>query len=704
MNIVLGIDFGTSNTVISYFNNNKPNILLDGNFKVIKTKIGIKNNLYTCGNYLSLDNDELIYNFKTKIGTEELDNILIIFFDHLKKLILKKFNNIPNICLKTVITVPSNFNDLQRKIIKKNFIYAGFDIIRIINEPSAAALSYGLGLNNLINNSELDNDNKILVFDLGAGTLDISILLKDNNFYEVKHSIGLNDLGGNNFTELIYKFILTQINVSNIELYNKIINDKKIENKLWYVCQNAKEKLSWLDNYEIKIDNFIFNLNVTKFENLCDVLFDKLILLLTDIKNNYYESIQYIIMVGNSSKIPKIKTIINNIFNIEPWLHPNLESVVAEGACLYSAILQNVYKTEENIVLLDILPLSLGVEMADGNFSIIIPKNTPLPIKKTNKYTTDSPDLNNVIVKIYQGERLIANKNTLIGKFIFDKVSIGGSPQIYITFKVDTNSMITVTVVDRKSGDEKNILIKDIPKLDEDEIKLIINNANINNKIDEEEIIRCNRTYLLNNKIELAMTNVSNNNLLNENKKQEILNDLLELELKIADSNNITLLNMINYIDETYSNIIKNNTQNDETEDLEEKTLLNELKFSLKNKINLLINKNPEWTEYLNPILDDLSYTNISLDYIHDKLDIIKDLEETTVIDENYYDQFKNVCLFIKSQIEEGLIIFNDLNKLDELTDLVNLSLILIENNDINTNWQDQLNLFNEKCELINSI
>jgi hypothetical protein len=342
--------------------------------------------------------------------------------------------------------------------------------------------------------------------------------------------------------------------------------------------------------------------------------------------------------------------------------------------------------------------------MADGNFSIIIPKNTPLPIKKTNKYTTDSPDLNNVIVKIYQGERLIANKNTLIGKFIFDKVSIGGSPQIYITFKVDTNSMITVTVVDRKSGDEKNILIKDIPKLDEDEIKLIINNANINNKIDEEEIIRCNRTYLLNNKIELAMTNVSNNNLLNENKKQEILNDLLELELKIADSNNITLLNMINYIDETYSNIIKNNTQNDETEDLEEKTLLNELKFSLKNKINLLINKNPEWTEYLNPILDDLSYTNISLDYIHDKLDIIKDLEETTVIDENYYDQFKNVCLFIKSQIEEGLIIFNDLNKLDELTDLVNLSLILIENNDINTNWQDQLNLFNEKCELINSI
>jgi molecular chaperone DnaK len=699
MNVILGIDFGTSNTVISYFENNKPNILFDGNFKVIKTKIGIKNDLYTCGNYLSLDNDELIYNFKTKIGTENLDNILIIFFDHLKKIILKKFTNAEK--LKTVITVPSNFNDLQREIIKKNFINVGFEIIRIINEPSAAALSYGLGLNNLDLN---DDDKKILVFDLGAGTLDISILLKDNNFYEVLHSIGLNDLGGNNFTDLIYKYILNQIYISNISLYNKIINNKIYENKLWYICQNAKEKLSWLDNYEIKLDDFMFILNVSKFENICDKLFDRLIETLNNLHNQKENNIQYIIMVGNSSKIPKLKVIIEKIFHIKPWLHPNLESVVAEGACLYSAILQNQYKIDENIILLDVLPLSLGVETADGNFSIIIPKDTPLPIKKTNKYTTDSPDLNNVIIKVFQGERLIANKNTLIGEFIFDKISVGGTPQIDITFKVDTNSIISVTVVDRKSGNEKNILIKDIPKLNEDEIKLIIDNANINNKIDDEEITRCNRTYLLNNKIETAITNVSNNILLDENNKKKILDDLLDIESKILISDNVTLLNLLNYIEETYPNLIKNYSYDDESEDLEEKTLLNELKFSLHNKIIMLLNTNPEWTEYLNPILDDLTLTNISLDYIHDKLDIIKDLEDNTTSDTeiDYFVQFKNICLFIKSQIEEGFIIL-DIDKIDELTKLINSSLILIDDNPPNTDWENEIFIFNQKCELINN-
>jgi len=690
MDIILGIDFGTSNTVVCYYDNNKANILLDGNFKVIKTKIGIKNNIYTCGNYLSLDNDQLIYNFKTNIGynNESEDFYLLIFFDHIKSIVKKKFKDTTN--FKTVITVPSNFNDIQREIIKKNFINAGFNIIRIINEPSAAALAYGLNLTDI-------NDKQILVLDLGAGTLDISILVKDDNFYEVLYSVGLNNLGGNNFTQVIYDFILKQINISDIELYNKIINNQILENKLWYICQNAKEKLSWLENYEIKFETFSFILNITKFENLSNVLLDKFTNLLDEIKINFNQ-LNYIIMVGLSTKIPIIKNIVQKIFNIKPWSHPNLESVVAEGACLYGAILENVFKINENIMLLDILPLSLGVETADGNFSIIIPKDTPIPVKKTNKYTTDSPELKNVIIKVYQGERLIANKNTLIGEFIFDKLSTGGKPQIDITFNVDSNSIITVTITDKKSGNEKNILIKNIPKLNEEEIKSIIDNANINNKIDEEEIIRCNRTYLLNNQIELAINNVTTNNLLDEERKNQILADLLNIESKINNSDNINLLNMLNYIEDNYSNLIKNNT-NDETDNLEEISLLNELKFDLQNKIILLLNKNPEWNEYLTPILEKLLLSNITLDYIHDKLDIIKDLEN--IDDDNcidYYDQYKNVCLFIKTQIEEGLI---ELNNMDELVNLINSSLILIQENDSNINWEEEFNKFNLKCESI---
>jgi molecular chaperone DnaK len=679
MDLILGIDFGTTNTVISYFENNKANILVDGVFKTIKSKIGIKDNIYTCGNYVALNNDELIHNFKTKIGNEAMDKNLIIFFSHLKKLINKKFSNCN---LKTVITVPSNFNDLQREIIKKNYINAGFDILRIINEPSAAALAYGLSISG-------SDEEKILVLDLGGGTFDITLLLKDNGFFEVIHSIGLNNLGGNDFTQVIYDFILKQ---------NPNINDL---NKLWFACQNAKEKLSWIDNYEIKVNKFTYNLNIRQFENLCNNLISRISEILNKIKDEY-QDIKYIIMVGNSSKIPQIKQLVQSIFNISPWLHPNLESVVAEGACLYGAILENVYKSNEKVTLMDVLPLSLGVETIDGNFSVIIPKDTPLPIKRTQKYTTDTPSENSVKIKVYQGERLIANKNTLIGEFIFDKISIGAAPQIDITFKVDTNSIITVIVTDKKSGEEKNILLKDIPKLNNDEIENIISLANSNNKVDEEEMNRCNRIYLLNTKIEIAMNNIKLNNLIDDKNRNELLNELYKIEVQIENSDNITLLNFLNKIDTDFvnwtQNIIESINEKNNTE--LEKVMIFELKDDLHNRIIYLINKNPEYDEYLNPILEKLSLTNISLEYLQDKLDIIKELEDDEP--KNYYEEFKNICLFIKTQLEENKIELS-YNKINELSDLINNSIILIESNNENINWENELNIFNQKCEDINN-
>ena len=691
--IILGIDFGSTNTVITYFSNNKSNILMDGVFKSIKTKIGIKEVvkegvkevIYTCGNYLSLNNDKIIHNFKTKIGSENLDDILLIFFDHLKKLVLNKF---PNHNLKSVITVPSNFNDIQREIIKKNFISIGFNVIRIINEPSAAALSYGLTLT-------CDEEEKILVIDLGGGTLDITLLLKDNGFFEVEYSIGLNDLGGNDFTKVIYDFILKQ--------YSDFSEDKL--NQLWYNCQNAKEKLSWVDNYEIKILNYnnnnndlIFNLNINKFYNLCNTLIEKFENILIDI-NNKFTDIKYIIMVGNSSKMPLIKSTIEKIFNKNPWLHPNLESIVSEGACLYGAILENIYKSDNNVVLVDILPLSLGVETIDGNFSIIIPKDTPIPIKRTQRYTTDTPGENSVKIKVYQGERLIANKNTLIGEFIFDKISIGGTPQIDITFKVDNNSIITVTAIDKKSGIEKNILIKDIPKLDPDEINKIINLANVNNKIDEEEMIKYSRIYMLNTRIENAMNNINLNHLVDEEIKKELLNKLCEIESKIQESNNTELLLLIKILDDDFLNWIQNNIESipeSPYSDLE-KIMLIELKDQLYNKVILLINKNPEWNEYLEPILEELALSNVKLEYIQDKLNIIKDLEEDT--DVNHKEEFKNLCLFIKTQLEENKIELSN-EKLNEIIILINQSLDLLQLNE-DINWECEINNFNNKCEEI---
>ena len=680
-NLILGIDFGTTNTVISYFENNKANILTDGVFKSIKSKIGIKDGTSTCGNYITLNNDKIIHSFKTIIGLQDSDTNLLIFFDHLKKLIYRKF---PNYNLKAVITVPSNFNDLQREIIKTNYINAGFDVLRIINEPSAAALAYGLS----ITGSE---EEKILVLDLGGGTFDITLLLKDNGFFEVIHSVGLNDLGGNNFTQVIYDYILKQ----------NLTFDQSNLNKLWFACQNAKEKISWLDNYEIKVNDFSYNLNIRKFENLCNQLINRITEILNKIKEEYTD-IKYIIMVGNSSKIPQIKTVVKSIFNITPWLHPNLESVVAEGACIYGAILENIYLTNEKVTLLDVLPLSLGVETVDGNFSIIIPKNTPLPIKRTQKYTTNMPTENSVKIKVYQGERLIANKNTLIGEFIFDRISLGGTPQIDITFKVDTNSIITVTVTDKKSGVDKNILLKDIPKLNSNEIENIINLANTNNKVDEEEMNKCNRIYLLNTKIEIAMNNIKLNNLIEDKNKNELLDELYKIELQIQDADNIVLLNLLKKIDDEFINWTQNNIEScNELNNTElEKIMIMELKDDLNNKINYLINKNPEYEEYLNPILEKISLTNISLEYLLDKLENIKELEEDEST--NYYEEYKNICLFIKTQLEENNIQLDNV-KLEELINLVNNSILLIETNYEDTNWENELTIFNQKCENINN-
>lgn len=682
MDIILGVDFGTSNTVISYFENNQANILLDGVFKSIKSKIGKKEDQYSCGNYISLECDEVIHSFKSNIGSEDVDKVLLIFFDHLKKLILKKFKltNDDNPNLITVITVPSNFNDMQREIIKKNFISVGFNVIRIINEPSAAALAYGL-------TNSCSDDEKILVLDLGGGTLDLTVLLKDEGFFEILHSVGLNDLGGNDFTQVIYNYIIKQSG----EIFDK--------NKLWYACQNAKEKLSWVDNYEIKINNNLYNINIKKFENLCNQLIEKLTTVLNNIKENYTD-IKYIIMVGCSSKMPQIKTTIEKVFKIKPWIYPNLESVVAEGACLYGAILENKYKSNHSVFLVDVLPLSLGVETVDGTFSIVIPKDTPLPAKRTQKYTTDTPSENSVRIKVYQGERLIANKNTLIGEFIFDKITIGNNPQIDITFKVDTNSIITVTVMDKKSGIEKNILIKDIPKLSDNEIENIIKSADQHNKIDEEELTRVSRVYLLNTKIEIIMNNIKLNNLIDDNKKNELMNELLKIEEQLETSDNVTLLNFLKKLDEDYINWAQNTVEVTEDANINEleKIMIMELKDDLNSKITFLLNKNPDWAEYLEPILEKLTETNISLEYLQDKIETIKDLEEEETTT-SYKDQLNNICFFIKNQIEQELIEIDE-NKINELTLLVNNTLLLFDTNEEH-DWEAKLNEFNEQCRLL---
>ena len=213
--ILVGIDFGTTNTIISYFNNNKSTTILDGVFKTIPSKIAKYNNKFYCGNYIPVNCQNIIHSFKISIGENKIFNfgddieythfdLLLIFFKHIKDLI---FKSLKNNSIKAVITVPSNFNDTQREIIKSAFENIKINIIRIINEPSAAALAYGLNYSSNLND-------KILVIDTGGGTMDFTVLEKTDMFFQIIHSEGLNDLGGNNFTTLISNDILCKLSIN----------------------------------------------------------------------------------------------------------------------------------------------------------------------------------------------------------------------------------------------------------------------------------------------------------------------------------------------------------------------------------------------------------------------------------------------------------------------------------------------------------
>lgn len=399
---------------------------------------------------------------KNKYTPEEISSIILLELKNMAEEYLKKPVS------KAVITVPAYFNDSQRQATKDAATIAGLDCIRIINEPTAAALAYGLEKASLTK----DKDMNVLVYDLGGGTLDCSLLNISQGVFQVLGSSGNSHLGGADFDNRLITYCLGEFKKKY--KYNKLENLSSMSfQKLKQSCEEGKKRLSETSKTVIAVKEFYEDKNlfitITRevFEKICR---DLLILCLKSVDdvlkscNFERDEIDEIILVGGATRTPAIRNNLKLFFGgKEPNSSVNPDEVVAAGSAIQAYILGNETDDNpfsENVVLLDIIPLSLGVETIGGVMSVLIPRNSVIPIKRKKKYTTDSDNETSVKIKVYEGERALTKDNFLVGEFELTGIEEAprGVAQIEITFNVDVNGIISVTAIDLKNVDNKKTI------------------------------------------------------------------------------------------------------------------------------------------------------------------------------------------------------------------------------------------------------
>ncbi|MBA0844694.1 hypothetical protein Goarm_000025 [Gossypium armourianum] len=432
---------------------------------------------------------------------------------------------------KAVITVPAYFNDAQRQATKDAGRIAGLDVERIINEPTAAALSYGM------NNKE----GIIAVFDLGGGTFDVSILEISNGVFEVKATNGDTFLGGEDFDNALLEYLVSEYKrTDNIDLSK----DRLALQRLREAAEKAKIELSSTSQTEINLP-FITadasgakHLNITltrsKFEGLVSSLIERTRI---PCKNCLKDAgislndVDEVLLVGGMTRVPKVQEIVSEIFGKSPSKGVNPDEAVAMGAAIQGGILRGDVK---ELLLLDVTPLSLGIETLGGIFTRLINRNTTIPTKKSQVFSTAADNQTQVGIKVLQGERHMAADNKILGEF--DLVGIPpaprGMPQIEVTFDIDANGIVTVSAKDKATGKEQQITIRSSGGLSEDEIDKMVKEAELHAQKDEER-----RTLIdLRNSADTSIYNIEKS--LNEYRDKIPSEIASEIESAVADLRN----------------------------------------------------------------------------------------------------------------------------------------------------------------------
>ena len=732
-NIIFGIDLGTTNSccsvwinktlhVIKEKINNKDYSLIPSVAYIDDDQIIVGNNAQNRNPLLTLNNskrligrnydDNYVNTFKkflsyqitpnmngnilinTKRGLKKPEEISAMILSKIKMLAME-FAGIKSGKIDAIITIPAYFNEAQRRATQDAAKIAGINCIRMLNEPTAAALSYG------ILGKKSDSEKNVIVYDFGGGTLDVSLLNIDEGIFEVLATTGDSYLGGEDFTQALFDYVVSYFKAKcNLDDNDKLkIHNQKLK-QLKNLCELSKIKLSKVEETNIFIENFwgTNNLKIRitrhKFQEICKDLLDRSIQPVIDIMESgaiEKDDITDVLLVGGTTQIPVIQFMLHNYFNIKPTVSSNPDYIVSAGASIQGYMLNNQDDPFcQDIVLVDVIPLSLGVETLNGVFSPIIERNSSIPVKITKKYTTDSDDETEINVKIYEGERKLVKDNFLIGNFKLKGIEKAkkGVPVIEITFSVDVNGIINVSAKDVRSESESMITIDNSSdKLSKDQIDKLILEAE---KYQKEDFMKQTRIERLNELSEIKDLVLYNLNLeetkLSHEDKNLIFNDLRDIYSTIDQVDNQELLKIINKLKRKYGSLIlklDNDNQGDIKSIDKTEMLFSDLDFdnspstvpcssyqgeddnnkdeliSLCNKILKVMNKDID-TEFINYLHNIIVWVNVTPNLKHTDLNV--KMEEININYERYKsiekiidfkDELINLCNTLLLDIKE---------------------------------------------------
>ena len=437
-----------------------------------------------------------------------------------------------------VVTVPAYFNDAQRQATKDAGTIAGLNVLRIINEPTAAAIAYGL-------EKSSDKEKNVLIFDLGGGTFDISALSIDDGVFEVKATAGDTYLGGSDFDNIIVEHLVREFKKKNkVDLSDS----PKAMRRLRTAAERAKRTLSSTTQAFIEIDSlfegidFSHTITRARFEAMCSDVFSRIMKpldrVLSDAKMSKSD-IDDVVLVGGSTRIPKIQEMLSNYFGgkqLSKSINP--DEAVAYGAAVQAAILSGVSDEKtDSMLLLDVCPLSLGVETAGGIMTVLIPRGTTIPTKKTQTFSTASDNQPGVTIQVFEGERSTTVNNNKLGEFQLSGIPPmpRGTPQIEITYEIDANSILNVSAVEKSSGKSEKITItNDSNRLSKDDIEKMVSDAEKFKQ--EDEIIM--KKIESKNKLESYVFNLKSSVLSNDDLKTKLGDDLETVETTVNETIN----------------------------------------------------------------------------------------------------------------------------------------------------------------------